>query len=543
MKKYWGLFILAVALIVACGGDDGSITTPASQTTAPTTAAIVAPTVGDDGPGAVEIRVTDQPDDAVSSILITLENIQVHVSGGQEMSGWTTIVEEPQPFELMELMGIEELLGGAELEPGKYQQIRFDVVEAIITVRGAKRESPVPSGKIRLVGGFEIKSGATTIVTLDFDAEKSVVFRPGQGPALVPVIKMLVRDEGQSLAEAEVVADNESEDQGASAQQPATGPSSSGSGPPILVVTPTNNNLQFMSFWTAMGAGYFEDEGLTIQTVFPPVPDRAGQFMLMGFADVALLPPPMYLPMIEAKEDIRVFANLIEDDPINLIVREEFAEANNLSEDLPLADKLEAIRGFKVGVAPGPPVRLRVLFDTVGMDADTDIEMVILHGADQNPAFGDGSIDALYAHTPYLETALNEQGAVILVNQSAGEVPGLNGRQSHSLVATRSFISEYRDRLVALTRAIHRAQQLIHEDEDAVVEALLNSGVPGLERSLLETIVHIYAPAIPDSPLVSIAGLERAVELFPAHRPPPDLTGIDFADYAALGIAEDAILP
>ena len=184
-----------------------------------------------------------------------------------------------------------------------------------------------------------------------------------------------------------------------------------------------------------------------------------------------------------------------------------------------------------------------MLFDSVGLDADTDIEMVIVPGPDQNDAFEDGLVDALYAHTPFLERALNQQGAVILVNQSAGEVPGLNGRQSHSLVATRSFISEHRDDIVALTRAVHRAQQLIHSDEDAVVDALLNAGIPGLERSLLETIVRIYAPAIPDSPVVSIAGLERAVELFPAHRPPPDLSGIDFADYAALGIAEDAIAP
>ena len=177
------------------------------------------------------------------------------------------------------------------------------------------------------------------------------------------------------------------------------------------------------------------------------------------------------------------------------------------------------------------------------MDADTDIEMVIGDPHEQNNIFGDGSVDALYSHTPYLETALVQQGAVILVNQSAGEVPGLNDRQSHSLVATRTFISERRDDIVALTRAIHRAQQLIHNDEDAVVQALLDSGIPGLERSLVETIVHIYAPAIPDSPAVSVEGMARAVELFPAHRPPPILTGIDFADYVALGIAQDAAAP
>ena len=273
------------------------------------------------------------------------------------------------------------------------------------------------------------------------------------------------------------------------------------------------------------------------------MPDRAGVFLLMGFADVALLPPPMYLPLIEAREDIRIFANLIENDQINLIVRKGFAAANNLSTDLPLKERLEAIKGLKVGVAPGPPVRLRVLFDSVGLDADTDIEMVIIPGPDQNAAFEDGSIDALYAHTPFLETALVNQDAVILVNQSAGEVPGLNDRQGHSLVATRSFISDRRDDIVAMTRAVARAQKLIHNDEAAVVQALLDSGIPGLERTLVETIVAIYAPAIPDSPVVSIEGLERAVELFPSHRPPPVLTGIDLADYVAQGIAEDATAP
>ncbi len=92
------------------------------------------------------------------------------------------MVEEPRQFELLELMVIEELLGDTELEPGRHQQLRFEVVEAVITVRGTERISLVPSGKIRLVGSFEITSGATTIVTLGIDDEKSVVFWPGQGP-------------------------------------------------------------------------------------------------------------------------------------------------------------------------------------------------------------------------------------------------------------------------------------------------------------------------------------------------------------------------
>jgi len=495
------------------------------------------PTLGPSG--TLEIRVTDQPADAVSRIQVTLGDIEVHTSNGSEMSGWVTVVTDSQEFDLLKLRGIEELLGDTALEAGRYQQIRFEVIKSLITVRGSDWRSSTPGGKIRLVGGFEIKEDSTTIVTLDFDAERSVVFTPGQGPSLKPIVKMLVREGDQSFAEAQEVATN---DTATTSESESTG-TDSGDGTAIRVVVPTNNNLQFLSFWTALGAGYFEDEGIEIQTIFPPFPDRAGQVMLNGQADIAVLPPPMYLPLIAAEEPVRVFANLIEDDQINLIVREEFAADNGLSTDLPLRDRLEAIRGLKVGVAPGPPTRLRVLFETVGMDADTDIEMVITHGADQNGVFGDGSVDALYAHTPFLEEALNNQSAVILVNQSAGEVPGLNDRQSHSLVATRTFISENRDDVVALTRAVRRAQQLIHEDQDAVVAALLSSGIPGLERDLLETIVSVYAPAIPDSPIVSIGGIERAVELYPDHQPKPDLTGVDVADYVAIGVAQDAAAP
>jgi ABC-type nitrate/sulfonate/bicarbonate transport system substrate-binding protein len=180
------------------------------------------------------------------------------------------------------------------------------------------------------------------------------------------------------------------------------------------------------------------------------------------------------------------------------------------------------------------------LFDSVGLDAEDDIEMVIIHGAEQNQAFGDGRVDALYAHTPYLERALVQQDAVILVNQSAGEVPELSGLQIHALVTTRSFAGAQREVLVGLARAVYRAQQLVHTDQQAAARAI-QSGLTGLDKELVETIVEIYAPAIPATPDVSAAGVMRAHELLPAHQTPPDLSGIDLRDYVAPEFAEEAV--
>ena len=69
--------------------------------------------------------------------------------------------------------------------------------------------------------------------------------------------------------------------------------------------------------------------------------------------------------------------------------------------------------------------------------ADKDVQMVILPGPRQNDAFGKGEVDALYAHTPFLERALLTQGGVLLVNQTGGEVPALAGRTVHTLAVTR----------------------------------------------------------------------------------------------------------
>jgi hypothetical protein len=50
--------------------------------------------------------------------MVTIANIEVHTSGGAEASGWRTLIGEPRQFDLIKLLGIEEVLGDAVLEAG-----------------------------------------------------------------------------------------------------------------------------------------------------------------------------------------------------------------------------------------------------------------------------------------------------------------------------------------------------------------------------------------------------------------------------------------
>jgi hypothetical protein len=91
-----------------------------------------------------------------------------------------------------------------------------------------------------------------------------------------------------------------------------------------------------------------------------------------------------------------------------------------------------------------------------------------------------------------------------------------------------------------MVRAIARAQQLIHRDQKGTTAALLRE-FPEMDRRHVETIVAIYEPAIPRTPRVTAEGFKPALDLFPATRKAPNLSGIDLQDFVAAEFATAAL--
>jgi ABC-type nitrate/sulfonate/bicarbonate transport system substrate-binding protein len=311
---------------------------------------------------------------------------------------------------------------------------------------------------------------------------------------------------------------------------------------PVRIEVPGASNLQFFNLWVALGARYFQCEGLEPKILVAPTPRATGDLLFSGQADVALLPPPMFLGMMAESRPIRLFASLLANEPINLIVRKDIAEARRISLAASLPERLHSMKGLRVGLASEVTPRLRALADGAGINADRDFGLVIVPGPDQLEAFSDGSIDALFAHTPYLETALAEHGAVLVAEASGGEVRELANGQIHALVTTRAIASRDPELVEAVTRAIYRAQRLIHSDPKATVNALLASGV-ARERRLTEILVAVYGAAVPQTPTISLDGIERDAILYPSHPRAPDFSRVRASDFVAPEFAEQAVAP
>ena len=154
-----------------------------------------APTVGW---GIIEVRVTDPPPPRVVSANVTLTKIEVHKAGAED-GEWLTIFADNVTFDLFEIIDEAVIVGSANVTAGKYTQIRTyvtrveGVYEAISDNMTGDYVAEVPSGKLKFVKPFEVTDNSTTILTLDFDGEKSLIMTGVEGKFLFrPVVKLIV---------------------------------------------------------------------------------------------------------------------------------------------------------------------------------------------------------------------------------------------------------------------------------------------------------------------------------------------------------------
>lgn len=154
--------------------------------------------------GILKIYLTDAPGDYLA-VNINLSRIEGHIAvDGEEEEGaapWQVLMEWPDgyPVDLIKLEDFSLLLGSLELTPNKYTQLRlFLKEEASLIIEGEEGEEvieplEIPSSLqtgIKLNHPFEIIEGNITEITIDFDAQKSIIQTGNGKHKMKPVISL-----------------------------------------------------------------------------------------------------------------------------------------------------------------------------------------------------------------------------------------------------------------------------------------------------------------------------------------------------------------
>ncbi len=156
---------------------------------------------------------------------------------------------------------------------GWYTQLRLDIKSVDIVVgvgeEAVHHDAKVPSGKIKLVGPFEVIENGVTEITLDFNGEKSVLVTGNGEYIFKPVIKLLVSGQGKpneldyslgTTAESATAEQSEGEARsGSESVHLDTGTEGTGVEARIVITLPQGTKLgeiESISWWEYLVQGY-----------------------------------------------------------------------------------------------------------------------------------------------------------------------------------------------------------------------------------------------------------------------------------------------
>jgi hypothetical protein len=134
------------------------------------------------------IMLTDAPIDAVQQVNIFFTGVTVKPSGQSVQR--LELQLTPNPVDLLTLDTQVVALATGVVPAGDYEfiQIEIDPVRSSVMEDGVAKPVQTPSSEIKVLGGFTVDEATGANVTLDFDAEKSLLPLGNGNWLLKPVI-------------------------------------------------------------------------------------------------------------------------------------------------------------------------------------------------------------------------------------------------------------------------------------------------------------------------------------------------------------------
>ena len=132
----------------------------------------------------VSLSIADPPPQpyspSITAITITFTKIEIHAAGGDNNSGWHTLMTSGS-VNLLTVLNVSKVLGVSNLPAGKYDEIRFFASQAVITINGVDITYTIPSAgqtgfKVPITGGgFQVMGGLSASLQLDLAFKNSEI--------------------------------------------------------------------------------------------------------------------------------------------------------------------------------------------------------------------------------------------------------------------------------------------------------------------------------------------------------------------------------
>ena len=284
---------------------------------------------------------------------------------------------------------------------------------------------------------------------------------------------------------------------------------------PFRVAIPDMVSPSYFPAIAAVELGYFSEEGLetTIELLFPVTKTyealRDGRLDFVGGAAHA----PLYA--FRDWAGCKLLCALSQNMYWFLVVRSDLGIGRG---------DLRALKGLRIGAAPGPADGLERMLIDAGIDPEREVNLLpvpatagVSFGLAAARALEKGAVDGFWANGMAAEIALRGGFGTLVIDARRGG--GRNDAQHYTfpaLVTAQRTIDERPGAVASAIRAVVRAQRAL-KDDPSLAAIAAKRHFPAAELALIPDLVRrdapYYNPAISRETVDSLNAFSRATGL------------------------------
>jgi NitT/TauT family transport system substrate-binding protein len=305
----------------------------------------------------------------------------------------------------------------------------------------------------------------------------------------------------------------------AATSQPATttsAPKPPGALTHVIVSQPVDA-LTFVTVYVGRHKGFYEQEGLNVEQLSTGGGGPDTQALVSGDVQFNITPGTAQADALKQGRKLIAIFNAIDKNVINMVLRKDVADRIGFTPQMPLADRLKALKGLKIaGTRPGALTYQQAegLVKRAGLEPQKDVEIV---GAGDGlaliTALESGQVDAFLTAVPVPEQAVARGKAVMFINNAAGDDPTLSPFNMESVLVTQEYAAANPDIVKRFARASRAANQWISQaTPDETADATLPE-LAATERSVLVAGAAAIKPAVNRTGILDKRGLQSMLDL------------------------------
>jgi DNA-binding transcriptional ArsR family regulator len=154
--------------------------------------------------GSTVFSVSDAPTFYnISALIVTVDSAKIH---SKTTNKWYNVPLQTSTFNLIQLKNISSVLSGVKLSSGTYDDLVLNISNITADVNGTTQKVILPTGKIYIVGNFNISNSTTNWINIDFDLAHSLHITADGRVVMLPVINIRhVNDENLQLSQSSII--------------------------------------------------------------------------------------------------------------------------------------------------------------------------------------------------------------------------------------------------------------------------------------------------------------------------------------------------